>query len=74
MGNIGWTPIAEIPAALKDGRELLLWDDKRRVADCHFGFYAGGMYAGGKGHDYWLMRGSSQKLEPTHFAEINPPT
>jgi hypothetical protein len=25
MGNIDWIPIADMPDALKDGREVLLW-------------------------------------------------
>jgi len=67
---IPWHPIADLPDALKDGRDVLLWDDKRQCGPHHFGFYAGVI---SPGSDYWLISGSSRRLEPSHFAEINPP-
>ena len=67
MSDIRWHPIEQIPAALKDGRELLIWDKARRRGPHHFGWYAAQI-------DRWLISGSSQHLDPTHYAEINSPT
>jgi hypothetical protein len=58
MDHIDWTPIADIPEHLKDGRSLLLW--------CEGGAMVGSYWQGG-----WIS--GNGDVEPTHFAEINPP-
>jgi hypothetical protein len=70
MADINWRPIDEMPDALKDGREVLLWAEAATCAN--FVTYAFEEVDGSKGnwHD---DRGSLGHLEPTHFAEIGEP-
>jgi hypothetical protein len=83
MGRIDWIPIAELPEAFKDGRELLFWYPAGRTVET--------------GND-WIERGESVVKrfetrpgngdeprwygyyevdlldgEPTHFAELHSP-
>lgn len=68
MGRIDWIPIAELPEAFKDGREVLIYDsagavvvtyDPRTMPEyCWRGTYGDG----------------DASFTPTHFAEINPPS
>lgn len=66
---IDWRPIAELPEALKDGREVLVWgDESADVATwqqrAHFG----------QGDPGWQDTGVGGELtDITHFAEISPP-
>ncbi|WP_443019134.1 helix-turn-helix domain-containing protein [Sphingomonas sp.] len=57
--GIPWRPIAELPDALKDGREVLVWDAWPYVAS----------WEGGD----WRIQDWIPVGEPTHFAEINAP-
>jgi hypothetical protein len=43
VGNIDWIPIADIPDALRDGRQVLLWteDEDKAVASYWLGYWAG---------------------------------
>lgn len=60
MGNIDWIPIAELPDALKDGREVLLhWPGSAAVS----------VWKNGD----WRNFAPYRTGQPTHFAEINPP-
>lgn len=83
MGNIDWIAIADLPAALKDGREVLLAE-----------FHAAGTANPGPGRwsicvaqwetffdprGYWADGEEDRHFEafalkPTYFAELNPPT
>jgi hypothetical protein len=58
MGVIEWIPISELPEAFKDGRDVLVWEDRAMV--CHY-------HAG-----RWWLEGEVT-VDPTAFAEINPP-
>lgn len=59
MGNIDWLPIAELPEAFKDGRDLLVWEREPVILQWHNG--------------WWADNGLTHIDEPTHFAEINAP-
>lgn len=62
MGVIEWLPIAEMPDALKDGRDVLVWFGEAAVA-----FYD-------DVSEQWRSTDYSFAEEQTsHFAEINPP-
>jgi len=67
MGHIDWIPIAEMPDALKDGREVLLWGDTgANVASWRYGGWDNGFAS--------EIDGSPFMVESViHFAEINPP-
>lgn len=79
MGNIDWLPFSELPEAFKDGRWILLsgglpdWADHSSVLPppAVTAFYSG--------EDGWIMSLAEagyvavSYLNPTHFAEINPP-
>ncbi|MET3710401.1 hypothetical protein ABIC65_001081 [Sphingomonas trueperi] len=56
---IPWRRIAELPDALKDGREVLVWDGWPYVASFEADFW--------RIHDWIPLAG------PTHFAEIDRP-
>lgn len=62
MGRIEWIPIAELPEAFKDGREVLFSSPASLTSV--------GWYDDEIG---WLYQGWNDKANPTHFAEINPP-
>lgn len=63
MGHIDWIEIADLPDALKDGREVLLW--------VSHGFPA--VYKW-RGRFWWNMEDVALNMAwPTHFAEINTP-
>lgn len=68
MGSIDWIPAADIPEALKDGREVLLWEadssGKPHRFGCHTGAFAGG---------HWYVSGEPRHVAVTHIAEINRP-
>lgn len=67
MGNIDWLPISDLPAELRDGREVLLYDwQGAKVATWQDGAWDSG-YSSETGG------GPIEIEEPTHFAEINPP-
>jgi hypothetical protein len=65
MGRIDWIPIAEMPAELKDGRDLLGAEGPRL---CVMAYLDG---SGGDDPGWYAVR--EYPVEPTHFAEINPP-
>ncbi|EJU14124.1 hypothetical protein LH128_05178 [Sphingomonas sp. LH128] len=66
---IDWCPIAGLPDALKDGREVLVWDGENADVACwqehaHFG----------QGDPGWQDTGVGGELSGiTHYAEIDPP-
>jgi hypothetical protein len=67
MGRIDWMLIAELPEALKDGREVLLWEPEEDGA--------GSAVVGKFADEHWFCAcyDYQQVWSPTHFAEINPP-
>lgn len=76
MGHIDWIPIAEMPNALRDGRQVLLWQHDV-IAGAEVGTWLKGdiwndedRMAGGR----WEALYDSGRIDGvTHFAEINPP-
>lgn len=66
---IQWHPISELPDALKDGRQLLLWSGEADVGR----WSASGAYFG-TGTPGWSDVIEGGELSGiTHFAEINSP-
>ncbi len=65
MGNIDWIPIADMPDALKDGREVLFSCD-----DGHGNWRTIGKWDAEFG---WVDDGGAWIEVATHFAEINAP-
>lgn len=61
MGNIDWLPIAELPEALKDGRDVLLHEFGRSYLAWHNEILG------------WVTMGEYQIEHPSHFAEVNGP-
>lgn len=64
---INWQPITNIPEDRKDGRDMLLWDDAARVGVWDPSDYYGEPFG-------WCdssERGA--RIDPTHWADINPP-
>ena len=66
---IDWRAIASLPATLKDGREVLVWDGENAdvaIWQEHADF--------GQGEPGWQDTGVGGELTGiTHFAEIEPP-
>lgn len=71
MGRIDWLPLSDMPDALKDGREVLLWLEEGRAVVADFDM-----------DSWWIKedRGPYQagvtELRPgeaTHFAELHGP-
>lgn len=60
---ICWRPIAQLPDALKDGREVLLWAGDIGASEiaCRNG-------------NLWVNRDGATIHSASHFAEINSPT
>jgi hypothetical protein len=70
MGNIDWIPAAEIPAHLKDGREVLLWDGVTAVVAT---WSARGAHFG-TGEPGWSETQEGSGVGGvTYVAEITPP-
>lgn len=68
MGAIEWLPIADLPDALKDGREVLLWDG----SNADVGIWSiQRWWDDGPGWNETTEGGPLYHV--THFAEINPP-
>lgn len=77
MKGIPWQPIATMPEDRKDGRPMLITDGDGLYAVAHWDAYAasdplthecvGWRDVGDMG---W---GGTIGLEPTHYADINPP-
>jgi hypothetical protein len=68
--TIPWQPIANIANALKDGREVLLWNDDYAVV----GQWAASGAHFGMGDPSWSEAHEGSALDNvTHFAEITPP-
>ncbi len=64
---ITWTPIAQLPDELKDGREVLLWSDDPRIKGAIQVDWVGTGWAE-------VMEGRLlDDIDFTHFAEITPP-
>lgn len=76
MGNIDWIPIADLPDALKDGREVLLWE---AVVEGRAEIAAWSPSAMWKpllirnNEGVWCDRDGSTIHGITHFAEITRP-
>ena len=70
MGRIEWLPIDEMPDEIKFGQEVLLWIEGTDKAD-PFAITAF-WDVGGHG---WTDngRGDLFHINPTHWAELNPP-
>lgn len=86
MGSIDWIPIADMPDALKDGREVLVgwWDrnpggtDNPRPDEWTATVAIWPRYHGATPGWQLAQVGSYAEDgdlygDPTHFAEINPP-
>jgi len=74
---IPWHPIADLPDALKDGREVLLWETVVGL-----GAELGAWYPAGPAHfpverllseGVWCDRDGATIHGITHYAEINAP-
>ena len=63
---ITWLPISELPDALKDGREVLVWDVESGAMVAEWVLHMSDPAA-------WKDVVGLNPLTPTHFAEINPP-
>jgi hypothetical protein len=66
---INWQPIANMPEDRKDGRQMLLW-----VVD---GAYIGAWdseTSSGKPWGWADFYENGVRLEPSHWADINPPS
>jgi hypothetical protein len=59
-GFIEWVPIEDMPEALKDGRDLLVW---------YMGDPLVVLWRNGE----WWQDGHPAEIEPTYVAEINEP-
>jgi hypothetical protein len=71
---ITWTPIAQLPDELKDGREVLLWLGKDGPTLASWVDYSGGGYVPEGEFANWSdERGPLGHLTVTHFAQITPP-
>lgn len=68
---ITWRPIAELPDELKDGRDVLLWEDGSAALANWVDYSPGDV--GGKSANWHDERGSLGHATVTHFAEINGP-
>jgi hypothetical protein len=77
MGNIDWNPIADIPDALKDGREVLLWETNvEGQAEIATWDPAGPAHMPIERlltEGVWCDRDGATIHGITHFAEINAP-
>lgn len=71
---LDWKPIAALPDALKDGRQVLIWEDHGGATVCT---WKGGRVASFNGWDTGFaseIDGSPLMCEfPAMFAEIVPP-
>lgn len=74
---IPWRPIAELPDELKDGREVLLWDDGVEVVrwGTHHPLWDLDKYGSTPPgpEQAWLDNDGMAIHHATHFAEITPP-
>jgi hypothetical protein len=71
---ITWTPIAQLPDELKDGREVLLADERARKVGRWF--VGTSCWFLSDGPNALILRAPGDGFEistPTHFAEITPP-
>lgn len=71
--TIDWKPLAEIPDALKDGRQVLLWEPKYGA---DVGTWQTGNHWSQQEDDagYWEALYECALIEgKTHYAEITPP-
>lgn len=66
MGNIDWLPISDAPAELLDGRDLLGFNGSRAAVIAYLD--------GSKGDDPGWYIVHEYPFDPTHLAEITPPT
>lgn len=68
---IEWKPIDEMPDELKNGRQVLLWDDGEAIVGVFVPL--GGVFE--TSVDGWCVNSFECQpiLRVTHFAEINPP-
>jgi hypothetical protein len=63
MGRIEWLPITEVSAPLRDGRDVLLWVDRRATVG-YWDRYLDG--------EDWATH-EQTRPKPSHFAELNNP-
>lgn len=69
---LNWKPIAELPDALKDGRQVLIWEDHGGATACTW--RAEGLLSGWDTGFASEIDGCPLLCEfPTHYAEVNPP-
>ena len=72
-----WTPIAQLPDELKDGRQIgLAYEYANGTVNAgppHYLYVFGRWHAGGWYLDDTDVETGSITHEPTHFAEITPP-
>jgi hypothetical protein len=71
---ITWRPIAQLPDELKDGREVLLWEeDGAATVAIWIDYDPDGYVPEGPFASWSDERGPLGFLTITHFAEITPP-
>jgi hypothetical protein len=70
---ITWTPIDHLPADLKDGRDVLLWEAGFGPAGGGWGTYWNLSNGPARMEHGWIDREGERFATVSHYAEINEP-
>lgn len=70
---ITWTPTDQMPDELRDGRDVLLWDNGHCTVGAWRRTLEAWLLSDGLGGFACDELGDGYCIQPTHFAEITPP-